>query len=71
MFYSTEEDLINAGMLNQNGVKDKLIEYTANECINCGRMRVERYESGMEVCEKCDTDQKTGEYVTDRYYSNL
>ena len=27
--------------------------YIDKKCINCGRLRVEKYSSGNEVCEKC------------------
>lgn len=29
------------------------LEYTDEECPNCGRMRVERWSSGKHICEKC------------------
>ena len=50
--------------------KDKLIGYVAECCVRCDRQRVELYESGIKVCEKCDVDQATGEVVEDDYYSN-
>ena len=31
----------------------KLIGYTADECPNCGRYRVEEWSCGKRVCEKC------------------
>jgi hypothetical protein len=70
MFYDSEEDLINEGILNKLGEADKLLGYSHNPCINCNRIRVEEYTSGKLVCEKCDTDQDTGKIVEDKYYSN-
>jgi len=51
------------------GCNDKLIGYTGNECIECGRYRVEIYESGIEVCEKCGINQYTKEFELNGYYS--
>ena len=68
LFFDNDEDLIEAGLLNKKGLKDKYIKYSNKDCVQCGRHRVEIYESGMEVCEKCGTDQKTGKYVDDKYY---
>lgn len=69
MFEFDEDYLIEIGMLNKHGKEDKIIGYQPQDCINCGRHRVELYESGMLVCEKCGFNQKTKEYVDDRYYS--
>lgn len=68
MFYETDEELIEAGLLNKQGKKDKWIKYSNKDCVNCGRYRVGIYESEMQVCEKCGTDQATGKYVKDKYY---
>ena len=43
----------------------KLIGYTGNPCPNCGRLRVERYESGLEICEKCNWCEQTKSYWLD------
>ena len=43
----------------------KLIGYTGNKCPNCGRLRVERYESGLEICEKCNWCEQTKSYWLD------
>lgn len=43
----------------------KLIGYTGNQCPNCGRLRVERYESGLEICEKCNWCEQTKSYWLD------
>lgn len=37
--------------------KGKLIGYTGEECKNCGRVRVELFENGDKICEKCGWDQ--------------
>jgi len=31
----------------------KILGYTDKECPNCGRLRVEKFECGKEICEKC------------------
>ena len=41
--------------------------YTDKECINCGRLRVEKYSSGNEVCEKCGFEQNTKQYYQNEY----
>jgi ribosomal protein L37AE/L43A len=69
LFYQTKEELIEAGLLNKDGFEDISMGYTGKECVHCGRHRVVRYKSGMQVCEKCGTDQSTKEYVNDKYYS--
>ncbi len=69
MFYQSKEELIEAGLLNRDGIKDISMGYIRKECVHCSRYRVERYKSGIEVCEKCGTDQSTREYVNDKYYS--
>lgn len=40
----------------------ELIGYTGEPCPNCGRLRVERYESGLEICEKCNWCEQTKSY---------
>jgi len=71
MFYDSVEDLINIGMLNEDGLEDELIGYTCDECMNCGRIRVEIYKSGKKICEKCDYDQDLKNFTHDKYYSNM
>lgn len=44
-------------------MEDKEIGYTGEECINCGRVRVIKFESGKRICEKCSFDQDEKEYV--------
>lgn len=38
--------------------RGKYLGYSEKPCNNCGRVRVERYENGDEICEKCGWDQK-------------
>lgn len=45
--------------------KGQLIGYTDENCKNCGRLRVERWENGDEVCEKCGWDQNIEQYDID------
>ena len=42
--------------------KNTPIKYTREECKNCGRPRVELYQDGRKVCEKCHYNQETGEF---------
>lgn len=41
--------------------------YIDKECINCGRLRVEKYSSGNEICEKCGFEQNTKQYYENEY----
>lgn len=43
--------------------KPEYLGYSDKECINCGRLRVEKYSDGTEICEKCNFDQNKKEYV--------
>ena len=45
--------------------------YDSKKCISCGRFRVNIFDNGNRVCEKCGTDQKTGEYYYNKYGSWL
>lgn len=56
-----------------NYYKEKgfLLGYTGKECINCGRNRVEKYSTGVEICEKCGTDQKTKLIYENKYGSYI
>lgn len=47
---------------------DKCLGYINEECKNCGRQRVELWESGVKVCEKCNWDQDKEEYDFDFDY---
>lgn len=49
--------------------KGKLIGYDSEPCCNCGRVRVEEYDNGPLICEKCGTDQETGELYENIYGS--
>lgn len=40
----------------------KLIGYIDENCINCGRLRVELWDNGLKLCEKCNFDQDKQEY---------
>lgn len=41
---------------------EKEIGYADFDCPNCGRHRVVRYESGLEICEKCNWCIQTKQY---------
>ena len=43
----------------------ELVGYTGEPCPNCGRLRVERYKSGLEICEKCNWCEQTKSYWPD------
>jgi len=38
------------------------IEYTGKECPNCGRVRVELWNNGERICEKCNWNIDKQEY---------
>lgn len=40
----------------------KLIGYTGDTCKNCKRVRVELWDNGNKICEKCFWDQDKNEY---------
>jgi ribosomal protein L37AE/L43A len=42
--------------------KGKCLGYTNKKCIKCGRLRVEQYENGNKICEKCNWNETTEEY---------
>lgn len=42
--------------------RGECLGYTEEECINCGRLRVELFENGDEVCEKCKFNQLTEDF---------
>ena len=48
-------------------IKDRgrCIGYIGEECINCKRVRVEKWENGEKICEKCGINQDTKEYERD------
>lgn len=39
--------------------------YTGKECEYCGRVRVERYSNGAEICEKCRWCKQLGRFVSE------
>lgn len=39
--------------------------YTGEPCENCGRVRVEHYSKGFDVCEKCRWCKQLHRYVDD------
>ena len=39
--------------------------YTGQECPNCGRIRVEHYSGGYDICEKCLWCIQLNEYVSE------
>ena len=41
----------------------KCVGYSSDPCPNCGRHRLERYENGKEVCEKCRWCPQEERYV--------
>lgn len=43
----------------------KCFGYTGNPCPNCGRYRLERFEIGYTVCEKCQWSPELGRYTDD------
>ena len=40
----------------------KPIKYSNQNCVKCARLRVELYENGHLICEKCDWNHSTSEY---------
>lgn len=38
------------------------IEYTGEDCPKCGRLRVELYNNGERICEKCNWNIDKQEY---------
>lgn len=45
----------------------KCIGYIEDDCINCGRHRVELWEDGSKICEKCCYNQESKEYESNYY----
>ena len=35
-------------------IKGELLGYIGEPCPNCGRLRVERWTCGKDICEKCN-----------------
>lgn len=40
----------------------KSLGYTGEECPNCGRIRVEAFENGLEICDKCNWSKQLNDY---------
>ena len=52
-------------------VWSKYLGYSSGSCPNCGRYRLERYENGKEVCEKCKWCPQSEVYIDiERIYEN-
>ena len=50
---------------------NKYLGYSSEPCPNCGRYRLERYENGKEVCEKCKQCPQNEAYIDlERIYEN-
>ena len=41
----------------------KCLGYDSEPCPNCGRVRLENYENGKQVCEKCGWCPQNNDYV--------
>ena len=52
-------------------LKGKCLGYIQKPCISCGRIRVEKYDNGNLICEKCGVDQKTGLIYENKYGNEL
>lgn len=44
----------------------KCLGYDREPCPNCGRLRLENYENGKQVCEKCMWCPQDNEYKSER-----
>lgn len=42
--------------------KGECYGYSTSRCPNCGRMRVEHYQNGDLICEKCNWNSTTRQY---------
>ena len=49
--------------------KGELLGYIGHPCCNCKRLRVEKYDNGNLICEKCGTDQKTKQIYENEFGS--
>lgn len=54
-------------MIREEKNRGKCLGYIEEPCTQCGRIRVEAYENGDKVCEKCHWNETTKEYEN-RYY---
>ena len=50
----------------------KYLGYSSESCPNCGRLRLENYENGKQVCEKCGWCPQDQAYISpfDQYEDN-
>jgi uncharacterized OB-fold protein len=46
--------------------RGKYIGYSGEKCTNCGRVRVEAWEDGSKICEKCNWNQDAKEYESNK-----
>jgi ribosomal protein L37AE/L43A len=58
MWHEHEEEIIDRG---------KCLGYTGEPCTKCSRVRVEAYENGDKICEKCRWNETKGQYEPDDY----
>lgn len=49
----------------------KCLGYSETPCPNCGRLRLEQYESGKDICEKCYWCPQEQRYVESYSLLNL
>jgi len=42
--------------------RGECLGYSSEKCNNCGRVRIETWENGDKICEKCNFNQTTKEY---------
>lgn len=45
-----------------------LIGYIPEPCLNCNRVRIEKYTDGTLICEKCLYDQNMKEFISQEDY---
>ena len=43
----------------------KCLGYSPERCPNCGRVRLENYENGKQICEKCQWSPQEQRYIED------
>jgi len=48
--------------MNREKDRGAYLGYISSECTQCGRVRVEEYENGDKICEKCNWNETTNEY---------
>ena len=45
----------------------RAIKYTGDECPHCKRIRVELFENGKKICEKCSYNFDTNEFESEHW----